>query len=146
MPIKSFRGLIADDATDIVPLHTNTGSKGYRIVKFEIMPSKISVAHTNAVVQIFTIEDNVAPSTTIDFSNNTLLAAARYVDRVNVEMSEATIFDNMTFNQDIYIKYKDADAATEINYYIELEQVNLALDENTVATLRDIRNITQANE
>jgi len=141
MPIKSFRGLIADDATDKISLHTNNGSTGYKIVKFEIMPSKVGVAHQNAVVQVFTIDDNTAPSTTIDFSNNTLLAAGRYVDRVNVEMSEATIFDNMTFNQDIYVKYKDADAATEINYYIELEMVKLALDENTVATLKDIKNI-----
>ena len=31
-------------------------------------------------------------------------------------------------------------------YYLELEQIKLSLDENTVATLRDIRNITQANE
>ena len=139
--IKSFRGLIADDAQDRIYLSTNTGTIGYRIVKLEIMPSKVSVAHTNAVVQIFSRDDNVAPSTTIDFSDNTLLAAARYVDRVNVEMSQATIFDNDVFNQDIYVKYKDADAATEINYYIELEQVSLNLNENTVATLKDIRNV-----
>jgi len=45
----------------------------------------------------------------------------------------------MTFNQDVYVT-----AATDesINYYIEMEQVKLALDENTVATLKDIRNIT----
>jgi len=141
MVMKSFRGLIADDGTDIISLHTNDGSQGYRIKKFEIMPSKIGVAHQNAVVQIFSIDDGTAPNTTIDFSNQTLLAAARYVDRVNVEMSEATIFDNMTFNQDIAIKYKDADAATEINYYLELELVKLDLNENTVATLKDIRNI-----
>ena len=141
MTTKSFRGLIADDATDIISLHTNDGSVGYRITKFEIMPSKIGVNHHNAVVQIFSINDGTAPSTTIDFSDNTLLAAARYVDRVNVEMSEATIFDNMKFNQDIYIKYKDVDAGTEINYYIELETSSLSLDENTVATLKDIRNI-----
>ena len=145
MPIKSFRGLIADDGVDTISLHTNNGSQGYRIKKFEIMPSKIGVAHQNAVVQIFTINDGENPNTTIDFSNQTLLAAARYVDRVNVEMSEATIFDNMTFNQDITIKYKDADAATEINYYIELELVKLSLDENTVATLKDIRNIEAQN-
>ena len=138
--IKSFRGLLADDGVDTIHLHTNTGTTGYRIKKFEIMPSKIGVAHQNAVVQIFSIPEGV-PSTTIDFSNNTLLAAARYVDRVNVEMSESTIFDNMTFNQDIYVEYKDADAATEINYYLELEMVKLSLTENTVATLKDIRNI-----
>ena len=140
--IKSFRGLIADDGTETITLHTNTGSTGYKIVKFQIMPSKIGVAHQNAVVQIFSVPDDTgAPSTTIDFSDNTLLAAARYVDRVNVEMSESTIFDNMIFNQDIYVEYKDADAATEINYYLELEVVKLDLTENTVATLKDIRNI-----
>ena len=138
--IKSFRGLIADDAQDRIYLSTNTGTIGYRIVKLEIMPSKVSVAHTNAVVQIFSRDDNVAPSTTIDFSDNTLLAAARYVDRVNVEMSQATIFDNDVFNQDIYVKYKDADAATEINYYIELEEVKLDLNASTVVTLKDMRN------
>jgi len=138
--IKTFRGLIADDGTDSISLHTNDGSTGYRIVKFEIMPSKVSVAHTNAVVQIFSIDDLSAPSSTIDFSDNRLLAAARYVDRVNVEMSQATIFDNDVFNQDIYVKYKDADAATEINYYIELEEVKLDLNASTVVTLKDMRN------
>ena len=145
MPIKSFRGLIADDQTDTISLHTNNGSVGYKIKKFEIIPSLVGVNHMNAVVQIFTVDDNTVPNTTIDFSNPTLLAAARYVDRVSVEMSEATIFDNMVFNQDIIIKYKDVDAGQSINYYIELETMPLALDENTVATLKDIRNI-KSNE
>ena len=30
-----------------------------------------------------------------------------------------------------------------VNYYIELEQMKLDLSENTVATLKDIRNIEQ---
>ena len=137
----SFRGLIEDDDIHTIPLSTNNGLIGYKIVKFEIMPSKVSVAHTNAVVQIWSVNDEVAPTTTIDFADNRLLAAARYVDRVNVEMSEATIFDNVKFNQDIYVKYKDADAATEINYYIELEQMSLSLDEQTVATLKNLRNV-----
>ena len=51
------------------------------------------------------------------------------------------IFDNMVFNQDIYITAK-AEQGTNVNYYIELEATKLALDENTVATLKDIRNIT----
>ena len=33
----------------------------------------------------------------------------------------------------------------KMNYYIELEQVSLDLTENTVATLKDIRNI-KSNE
>ena len=80
-----------------------------------------------------------SPSANNSFDDPTLLAAARYVDRINVEMSEATIFDNMVFNQDITIQYKDADAATEINFYLELEQVTLSKDEATVATLKDMR-------
>ena len=136
---KTFKGLIADDTSLKIRLSTNDGLTGYKIVKFEIMPSKVGVAHQNAVVQIFTVDNNLTPSTTINFDNPTLLAAARYVDRVNVEMSESTIFDNMVFNQDITIQYKDADAATEINFYLEVEQMKLDLSEAAVATLKDMR-------
>ena len=53
------------------------------------------------------------------------------------------VFDNMKFNQDIFVTNVDGGAENRaINYYIELEQVKLRLDENTVATLKDIRNIT----
>ena len=38
--------------------------------------------------------------------------------------------------------HKDFTSGEPVNYYIELEQMPLALDENTVATLKDIRNIT----
>jgi hypothetical protein len=47
----------------------------------------------------------------------------------------------MTFNQDIFITLGSQSGAS-CNYYIELEQVKLDLNENTVATLKDIRNIT----
>jgi len=138
--ILSYRGLIADDGQETILLSTKKGEVGYRIKKLELMPSKVSVAHQNAVVQIFSMDDGSAASSTINFSDTTLLAAARYVDRVNVEMSEATIFDSSIFNQDIYVKYKDADAATEINYYLELEIVKLDESQAMVATLKDIRN------
>jgi len=35
--IKTFRGLIADGETDTIVLHTNDGSIGYRIVKFQVI-------------------------------------------------------------------------------------------------------------
>ena len=38
MPIKSFRGKLLSDGIEKVTLHTNTGSTGYRIKKFQIMP------------------------------------------------------------------------------------------------------------
>ena len=54
------------------------------------------------------------------------------------------IFDNEKFNQDIFVTNVDVVGnSAPINYYIELEQIKLSLDENTVATLKDIRNIEQ---
>ena len=104
-----------------------------------------------SLVKIYKIEQTGSPAVptlgaTVDFSDNTLLAAA-YQD-TNVHPTEVIVFDNEIFNQDIYVTYTDNGGGTneDINYYIELEQIRLDLSENTVATLKDIRNITQANE
>ena len=139
--IKTFRGLIADGAQDTIVLHTNDGSTGYRIVKFEVIAPN---ANTNfeQVLKIYKVEQS-AVSTTIDFSDNTLLGAVIYVANTGNAYNPAPIiiFDKEIFNQDIYITSKD-DAVTGIavNYYIELEQVKLDLGASTVATLKDIRN------
>lgn len=149
MPTKSFRGLIANGAVDTVVLHTNTGSTGYRIKKMQMIgedPGNVSI---EATIKIFTIPQTIASvNSVIDFSDNTLLAAGHYNKSTSVSgpLEDIIIFDNMTFNQDIYITCSST-VDTSCNYYIELEQVKLALDENTVATLKDIRNIAQpANE
>ena len=60
---------------------------------------------------------------------------------VRVFMDVSVVFDNITFNQDIHLGFKNLDAAIDMNYHIELELVKLDLNENTVATLKDIRNI-----
>ena len=145
MPIKTFRGLLADEGQDTIALHTNDGSTGYRIVKFEIMPFKPNDATIKHVVQIFKILQTAA-SDEVDFSDNTLLAAASYNEAPGGQdqAGYGTIFfDTEIFNQDIFVTNVDGGAENRaINYYIELEQVKLRLDENTVATLKDIRNIT----
>jgi len=149
MATKSFRGLIADGGIDTVALHTNTGSTGYRIKKFEIMSARPGSSGSDAehTVKIFSVPQTTASvSNAIDFSNNTLLAAATMGNSATTSQYGSTpviVFDNMVFNQDIYITHKETSGAEDVNYYIELEQVKLALDENTVATLKDIRNITQ---
>tara|TARA_Y100001937_G_scaffold97292_1_gene132486 strand:- start:576 stop:1028 length:453 start_codon:yes stop_codon:yes gene_type:complete len=148
MPIKSFRGLIAEGTQDIISLHTNTGSTGYKIVKFELMPFNPGSKTYNSVVKIYSIPQEIPIPTsaaTMDFSDNTLLAAGYYEDNASTAYvaGKTIIFDNTQFNQDIYVTYTDNDSSDIfINYYIELEQVKLSLDENTVATLKDIRNIT----
>tara|TARA_Y100001963_G_C6400723_1_gene273953 strand:+ start:15 stop:470 length:456 start_codon:yes stop_codon:yes gene_type:complete len=148
MPIKSFRGKIASGngttsglGVETINLHTNNGSVGYRIKKFEVIGTSLDSNNYEATVKIYTIPQTL-PDHTIDFSDNTLLGSAFFDNNNSTAYvaSSAIIFDNMTFNQDIYVTNREVNAL-EMNYYIELEIIKLALDENTVATLKDIRNI-----
>jgi hypothetical protein len=143
MPIKSFRGLMTDADIDIISLHTNDGSIGYRIVKFRLMGYEPGADNYEGIVKIYKISQSSA-TPQIDFSDNTMLAAGFYTGNTTEATMkwDTAIFDNEVFNQDIYITYNDLQGSdAKMNYYIELEQVKLALDENTVATLKDIRNI-----
>lgn len=142
--IKTFRGLIVDGGQDTIVLHTNDGSTGYRIVKFEVMPNTPGAADYESITQIWKVEQSTVTAT-VDFSDQTLLgvafwsgrggAAAAYPDEMHVT------FDQEIFNQDIYITQQCLQSG-DVNYYLELEQVKLDLNENTVATLKDIRNLS----
>jgi len=143
MPIKTFRGQIADGTVDTIVLHTNNGSTGYRIVKLQLFPFKFGSEDQESTITIFSTSGQT-PSNEVDFSNNELLAAAC----LSTDNSEANplnsnvVFDNMIFNQDIYVCHENSHSdAKPVNYYMELEQIRLDLNENTVATLKDIRNI-----
>lgn len=147
MPIKSFRGLLADGGQDTITLHTNDGSTGYRIKKFNGIPNLPGTTDSESTLMIWKVKQTTVSTTTatVDFSNQTLLAVLYYVD----EASDTTgpvnsiVFDNEIFNQDIYITHTATTGTVAMNYYFELEQVKLDLNENTVATLKDIRNITE---
>ena len=142
MPIKTFRGKLAKGGTDTVSLHTNNGSTGYKIVKFQVMGVSEDENYESAI-QIWSVP--TTPVLAVDFSNQTLLAAILYSDSKSLGYvnSQSVIFDNMIFNQDIYVTFESASGGTDaaMNYYIELEQIMLDLGQNTVATLKDIRNI-----
>lgn len=141
MPIKSFRGKLVDGGIETISLHTNKGTTGYRIVKLELMNARPGTAPSENLVKIFTV-----PQTTVDelvdFSDQTLIAAGYVTSKDNPTYAGSLniIFDNVIFNQDITIAHKDIDSGEAVNYHIELEQMNLALDEATVATLKNIRN------
>ncbi len=146
MPIKTFRGLVPDDTQQTVRLSTVDGSTGYRIVKFELFPYAPGGSGTDSehTVQIWS-----QPQTTIDivtnFSNQELLGAGMMAVAASGVANPSVlnvVFDRMVFNQDIYITHTDTNGNDPVNYYIELEQVKLDLNENTVATLKDIRNNT----
>jgi hypothetical protein len=147
MPIKTFRGLIKDQGQDTINLHTPDGSMGYRIVKFQIFFTAPGSDSQDSVVQIWKSEQAAVPATPdIDFSDQNLLAVGQLVQAASVLYQTTTgpiIFDREIFNQDIYVTHIDSESAYPCNYYIELEQVRLDLNENTVATLKDIRNTAQ---
>ena len=80
-------------------------------------------------------------SATINFSNPLLIAANAYIaGNASAEIyNQQVIFDDVKVNQDIYVTHTENDGTSSINYYIELEQVKLNLNEATVATLKDMR-------
>jgi len=140
MPIKTFRGLLNDEAQERIRLETLDGKKGYRIKKFQIIPNKPGAESTEAVIKIFSILQT-AVDATINFSEQTLLAAGFF--RSNASAAFATdvviLFDNVTFNQDIFITSSDLEN-NKMNYYLELEQISLDDIEATAVILKNFRN------
>tara|TARA_R100000306_G_C4340629_1_gene125037 strand:- start:22 stop:468 length:447 start_codon:yes stop_codon:yes gene_type:complete len=142
--IISFRGLIESGGQDTIPLQTNNGLIGYRITKFQLMGQKPGAEPMEHVVKIYKTDQTGNINATIDFSDNRLLAAAYMQDNIGEHYVSSidVVFDNEKFNQDIYVTCFDVKSEVyPINYYFELEQMKLDLSEQTVATLKDIRNV-----
>jgi hypothetical protein len=141
--IKTFRGSIADDGMETIRLHTIDGSTGYRIKKLEVMASSPGTDHTEIVLKVFKTPQTT-PTVTVDFSDQTLLAAAYYEDSATAGSAGKTtiIFDSEVFNQDIYVTYKDNSNATSCNYYMELETIPLSAMAAEYTTIKDLRSNT----
>jgi hypothetical protein len=139
--IKSFRAKLAHDTSSTIRLSTTKGEIGYRIHKFQLMFTNPGDVNTESVVKIFTVPQDT-PNAEIDFDDSTLLASA-YIsgsNSPNYPDEIVVVFDNVAFNQDIYVTHFNANPSAEpCNYYLELEQMKLNLNEATVATLKDMR-------
>ena len=138
----TYRGLLAVDTEQRLLLSTKKGEMGYRIKDFQIMVSTPGNGNVELIGQIF--KKSQTPSTTVDFSNNRLLAVALFHDGAandTTHFMSTTIFDNEIFNQDIFVNITDATGSSlPGNYYIELEVIKLDESQAMVATLKDIRN------
>lgn len=138
---KSFRGLLADGDTERIRLSTKNGLTGYQINKFQTIQEDPGT-QTEHVVKIFSVEPGT-PTDKINFNDPTLLAVS-YLN-AGPSASSATVaneiivFDNMVINQDIFVTCKVITGSDEANYYLELEQMKLDVNEATVATLKDMR-------
>ena len=147
MKVKTFRGKLPMGEQQRIHLSTNDGLTGYRINKFQIMNKEAgaSANELESTIKLYTYEQDTVDAV-VDFDDPTLLAAAQLGTHASMgtyPQSTIIIFDNKIFNQDTFVTHKNlhGDVAA-CNYYIELEQVKLDLNENTVATLKDIRNLS----
>jgi len=140
--IKTFRGQLADGGQDTIRLSTNQGQIGYRIKKLQIIPEEAGDTSADLIVSVWTRKQSNVLTTgyKIDFSNSELIAVAHLsVSATYFSQDHTIIFDNTTFNQDIFVTATDNDGSDNTNYYLELEQIKLDLNEATVATLKDMR-------
>ena len=145
MPIKTFRGKIADGEVDRIVLHTNNGSMWYRITKLKGMSTDPGATQEAHVIKIYKVPQTPASvDGLVDLSDTTLIGVLYFTNRNDeLHSNESVIIADMEiFNQDIYLTHSDVQSNTAGNYYLELEQVKLDLNENTVATLKDIRNLS----
>lgn len=142
----TFRGQLPIGEQDRIRLRTLKGKVGYKITKFQTISSAPNVtAHDEVITKIFKKDQTGSITSTIDFTDSDLLAVAYYEDNDQpaYTASQYVIFDNETFNQDIFIYSADVGGGTKpINYYIEIEAMPLSDIESTMLTLKSLRTVT----
>jgi len=82
MPIKTFRGKMADGDILKIQLSTSDGSMGYRINDFKVVPNEPTTAANECVLQIFK-QQPAAASAEINFGNNLLLGIGIYSNQTD---------------------------------------------------------------
>jgi len=137
--ILSYRGLMETATQEEILLSTKKGEKGYRIVKFQLMPFNYNTSD-EYTIQIWKTDQSASIDNVQDFSDNRLLAAG-YIgtDGADLTTESTVIFDQEIFNQDIFVTAK-SQSGKACNYYLELEVIMLNETEAMVTTLKDIRN------
>tara|TARA_Y100000310_G_scaffold87529_1_gene84370 strand:+ start:1186 stop:1617 length:432 start_codon:yes stop_codon:yes gene_type:complete len=140
--IKTFRGLLADGGSNRIRLSTKTGKIGYRILKFLVIAKDPGTVDQEATITIKKV--SFTPVDPIDLSDGNVLGVAFYsgaASAKNYPTADTIIFDQEIFNQDIFIgnSMTQPSSGGYMNYYIELETINMTDNAAAVSTLRDIR-------
>ena len=139
--IISFKGKISDGGQETIALQTNNGLIGYKITKFEAIPESPGTSSSNHILKIYKVKQDTVTST-IDFADNRLVGSLWLRDNIDanyVGAIESIIVDNKVINQDIYVTHVETVSTEQCNFYLELEEMKLSIDEATVATLKDMR-------
>jgi hypothetical protein len=133
--------MLSDSTSETIRLGTNNGLTGYKIKKFDIVPEAPITSDIEAVMKLEKYEPTTFANT-FSFDDPNLLGVAVWwggAAGVSNPQDWIQIFDNVTFNQDVYISGVFSGGTFNVNYYLELEQVKLSVDEAAVATLKDMR-------
>jgi hypothetical protein len=137
--ILSYKGKLVNGGQDTILLSTRKGETGYRIRKFQAMGTSEDENYEATIKLYSTFQSTVNIS--VDFSDTSLLGAILYGDQNSPATAaiQTIVFDQVIFNQDIYVTFDAASASADMNYYLELEMISLTEDQAMVATLSDIR-------
>lgn len=140
----SYRGIIAEGLQERIRLSTLKGKRGYKITKFQTLMSTPGVTGYENTMKIYS-KEQTAVSTSVNFTEGDLLAASYIEDDANhaYPISNIVIFDNEVFNQDIYVTSANETGTVPVNYYIELETVELSDIQATQLTLKSLRSISE---
>jgi len=122
--VHSFRGLLGDGGQDEISLERSNLNLAYRITKFQLIAKNPGAESQESTVKIYR-EEQTSSTTTIEFTDTDLLAAAIYHDQSSSSypVSLVVIFDNTLFSRNIYVTHKDYEEDQYINYYLEIEEV-----------------------
>ena len=123
--IHSFRGLLENDGQDKIRIQGSAGAIAWRIVKFQVMGPN---ANQNIESVVKVLRESAAVSTDINFNDTDLLAAAVINESAGTAYLPAVvvIFDNILFSRNIFVTNKGHDEISDLNYYIELEEVKVS--------------------
>ena len=126
--MKTFKGKLTSDNNvtnqDRIYLSGGDAKTCYRIHDLKLIATSES-ADISPVVKIYQDQQS-AVNETIDFEEEGLIAAAIYRQDSgnNYPPQQTIVFDNVVFNQDIFITYKDNEtSAASVNYLIILEEI-----------------------
>jgi len=133
--VHSFRGRLGHGGETEINLERQNVNLAYRITKFELLGIDCD-EDMETTVKVYR-ESQSSIDANIDFNDGDLLAAGIYSQERNAHAypeDSTVIFDNTIFSRNIYVTNKGVTYSTDINWYVELEEVPV-----TASTLMQLK-------
>lgn len=131
--MKTFKGKIAHQGQDKVYLSGGEQGMGYRISRFQVIPKSPTDSSIEALMLIWK-EKQLVLTDQVDFTNDSLIGVAFYNQDSTAanNISDIIIFDHEVVNQDLYITNIEGISSSDMNYFLELEEVKMSSGQQAV--------------